>query len=186
MRRYESGDVMKRRPYDCLSCIDVMAQNRRHAWYSVSRWTAVCPDSKALEHPYSGRRGLFAFQHQFPETRLRTRGAFFHAQEKMMPPEAPHWTPTPLVVLLLSCWVISLTIVAGLIYLIAREFIRKADADDLPQILTALGPLVAALGTLLARVPGAAHLNAINPARQQTAVAPTDDGTTDDPGEGQA
>jgi uncharacterized membrane protein len=107
-------------------------------------------------------------------------------QEKTMPPESPHWMPTPLLVLVLAWSVINLSIVATLIYLITREFTKKANAGDLPQILAALAPLVLAIAHLLTRISGAALLNAITPARQQPAAAQTDGEITHEPGEWQA
>jgi hypothetical protein len=103
-----------------------------------------------------------------------------------MPPESPHWMPTPLLVLVLAWSVINLLIVAALIYLITREFIKKADAGDLPQILTALAPLVIAIAHLLTRVSGAAHLNAINPGQQPVADTQTHGATAHEPREWQA
>jgi hypothetical protein len=103
-----------------------------------------------------------------------------------MPPESPHWIPTHLVALLLVWSITCLAIVAAFIYSLARLIIKKADVGDLPQILTALAPLILAIAHLLSRIPGAAPLNAINPARRQPAAAEADSEMTHEAGEWQA
>jgi len=54
---------------------------------------------------------------------------------------------------LVVAWVITVAVVALLIYLIVRAVLSKTEPQRLPEVLCALGPLVKSIAEALARPP---------------------------------
>ena len=54
---------------------------------------------------------------------------------------------------LVAGWIATVVVAAALIYLIAREVIRKTDPQNLPEVLRALTPLLNVIARALAKLP---------------------------------
>src|SRR5712691_10301194 len=52
---------------------------------------------------------------------------------------------------LVVAWVVTVVVVASLIYLIVRAVISKAEPQSLPEVLRALGPVLKGIAQALAR-----------------------------------
>jgi hypothetical protein len=50
-------------------------------------------------------------------------------------------------------WITTVVVIAVLIYLIARQVLRKTDPQSLPEVLRALTPLLSAVVRPLAKLP---------------------------------
>ncbi len=54
---------------------------------------------------------------------------------------------------LVAAWIVTVVVVAVLIYLIAREVLRKTDPQSLPEVLRALTPLLNGVARALGKLP---------------------------------
>ncbi|MET7339232.1 hypothetical protein [Nonomuraea sp. NPDC005650] len=59
----------------------------------------------------------------------------------------------PVPVLMVSAWIITIAIVSLLARSIIKTVINKADAQDLPRVLTALAPILRGVTNSLAQSP---------------------------------
>ena len=81
-----------------------------------------------------------------------------------MPLSALASAPWP--VLLVGAWLLTIMIIATVIYLIARSVIHKSDPRDLPEVLRALAPLLTGTARSLNKLPGSAALPVDEPTDQ--------------------
>jgi hypothetical protein len=58
---------------------------------------------------------------------------------------------------LVTGWILTILVVAVLIYLIFREVIRKTDPQSLPEVLRALTPLLNGVARALSKLPIGSH-----------------------------
>ena len=54
---------------------------------------------------------------------------------------------------LVTAWIVTVVVVATLIYLIAREVLIRTDPHDLPEVLRALAPLLKGIARALGKLP---------------------------------
>jgi hypothetical protein len=54
---------------------------------------------------------------------------------------------------LVAAWIATVVVVSALIYLIAREVLRKTDPQHLPEVLRALAPLLNGVARTLGKLP---------------------------------
>jgi hypothetical protein len=54
---------------------------------------------------------------------------------------------------LVAAWIVTVVVVSLLIYLIAREVLRKTDPQSLPEVLRALTPLLNGVARALGKLP---------------------------------
>ncbi len=67
-----------------------------------------------------------------------------------MSPSLPAASAVPWLV---AGWIATVVVVAVLVYMIAREVLRKTDPQNLPEVLRALTPLLNVITRALAKLP---------------------------------
>ena len=60
-------------------------------------------------------------------------------------------------------WMVTIVVVAALLYLIVRAVLRKTEPQTLPDVLSALGPLLGGIARALAQRPSAASVSRVSP-----------------------
>ena len=80
-----------------------------------------------------------------------------------MSPRLPAASAVPWLV---AGWIATVVVVAVLVYMIAREVLRKTDPQNLPEVLRALTPLLNVITRALAKLPIGSPTNSELPAGQ--------------------
>ena len=101
-----------------------------------------------------------------------------------MPQVSPNLASAPWPLLVIGAWIITVMVVAALIYAISKAAINKSDAADLPQVLTALAPLLGGMAAVFTgppHQPSAATPIGITAAPASPEAAHTEENETREP-----